>query len=305
MAGQLIEVFDSGSNNRTFRIERISTDGTQLILVKDHVVIQETCNPEAMTGETPCTVTIIAGAPRLNAAPILDFLDNSGNPTDQRDTIERDGGSWIDDGFEPGQKIRIAGVSADNDGIYTLADVKADVLVLSAADVLTTELDVDSFGATVTVPVTTSATVPRLLGEPNVEVFTLTTDQALPTEGEGLKGASLRLIRGTGVGQERQILSNTATTITVRDDFRGEIGAGTRWEIRRYDKLPIVSVDVRIEDGRIGAVPALSADPAVTPLTFTDDARADTIERPAGSGSWIDDGFERGQLVTSRSRARS
>jgi hypothetical protein len=74
------------------------------------------------------------------------------------DTITRaDGGSFVTDGFEAGEQIRVAG-STSNDGYYTLAagGVAANTLTLVNSDSLTTE----AAGASVTITaVTTSVNI--------------------------------------------------------------------------------------------------------------------------------------------------
>jgi hypothetical protein len=68
----------------------------------------------------------------MSGTPQLTFADS--NP----DTITRDVGSWLDDGFTPGTVIKVANVQ-DNVGEYTLAAVSDLVLTLRASDSLTAE----------------------------------------------------------------------------------------------------------------------------------------------------------------------
>ncbi len=196
-----------------------------------------------MTGN----VTISVAAPLLRGPAELVFSD-AGNA----DTIARSQGSWVLDGFEVGQSIRVSG-SADDDGVYTIAAIEDALLTLSAGDSLSPSAAPEA-GVAVSVQVISTSTLPRLFLQDDVDVYTFSVDVALPTAGEGLKGATLRLIRGSGVGQEMQILSNTESTITVRKAFRGDITADTRFEIRRYDKLAVPVVPVRIEDDERGSV---------------------------------------------------
>ena len=56
------------------------------------------------------------------------------------DTITRSGGSWIDDGFEAGQTIRIVNSANGNDGTYEIAVVTDNVLTLVSGDNLNNEV---------------------------------------------------------------------------------------------------------------------------------------------------------------------
>ena len=69
--------------------------------------------------------------------PTLGFQDNDGFA----DTITRDSGSWLADGFLSGQTITVSGPTA-NAGTYEIADLSQTVLTLTAAAVLTTEAGV-------------------------------------------------------------------------------------------------------------------------------------------------------------------
>ena len=66
----------------------------------------------------------------LGGTPNLSFAHST------PDTITRSSGSWITDGFQPGQQIRVSG-SAANDGLYTIASRTATVITLIADNSLT------------------------------------------------------------------------------------------------------------------------------------------------------------------------
>lgn len=66
--------------------------------------------------------------------PKITFADN--DPSN--DTITRENGSWIADGFRAGHEIVIANTGS-NDGTYTVDSVSELVLTLDAADTLTDE----------------------------------------------------------------------------------------------------------------------------------------------------------------------
>ena len=67
----------------------------------------------------------------LQGSPNITFNDN--NPS--ADTIVRDAGSFIDDGFYVGVKIRVL-YAGNNDGIYTITNVTALTLTLDSGDSL-------------------------------------------------------------------------------------------------------------------------------------------------------------------------
>jgi hypothetical protein len=73
----------------------------------------------------------------LTGTPTLTFRDNASTTpgADTRDTISRSSGSWITDGFAPGQLITIKGSDA-NDGYYEIEEVTASTIMLSATEAL-------------------------------------------------------------------------------------------------------------------------------------------------------------------------
>ncbi|MEO8272583.1 MAG: hypothetical protein ABI620_00785, partial [Chloroflexota bacterium] len=74
----------------------------------------------------------------LTGAPTLVLVPATGSTGAQ---IVRSSGSWLTDGFAPGQRIRIAG-SSGNDGSYLIATVTASTITLAAGERLTSETDV-------------------------------------------------------------------------------------------------------------------------------------------------------------------
>jgi len=77
--------------------------------------------------------------------PLTNIISFHNNDPAQ-DTITRPGGSFIDDGFEAGEQIRVQG-SASNDGIYIIETVVANTLTLDTGETLLTE----AAGTTVTI----------------------------------------------------------------------------------------------------------------------------------------------------------
>src|SRR5690606_20283685 len=74
---------------------------------------------------------------KMTGNPTLTFAD--GNP----DTITRSAGSgsWVDEGFAPGQLIEVTGTTR-NDARFTVAAVTDTVLTLEASDILAPEAGV-------------------------------------------------------------------------------------------------------------------------------------------------------------------
>ncbi len=226
--GQSIEVYGSAVNNGVYTVTGL-TD-TVMTVAEDLVSVGLTDDPE------------------------LTFSDTGG----ENDTIARADGSFIDDGFVAGMRIRVSGTT-DNDGVFKVLAVTDDTLTLSFGSRLKDE--VVASGASITENgvgavsrVTGKITMPELYGQLDQDVYTVTVDQKLPTEGEGLKGATFLITRGPGIGQERPILANTDHTISFRQPFRTPLTADTVFEIHRYDNLAIPIVSVAIEDNDTASV---------------------------------------------------
>jgi len=96
-------------------------------------------------------VTLPDGLAMLSGETMLTFEDNGQDP----DTISRDSGSWILDGFVKGQRITVAGPTDDaiiNDGSYVIAgiDPTGETITLVGADPLTNEGPIESEGVSIT-----------------------------------------------------------------------------------------------------------------------------------------------------------
>ena len=96
-------------------------------------------------GETYGDFTYFSQASLIDN-PDLTFFDN----TPSNDTIVRDAGSWLDDGFFAGSKIRVL-FTNNNDNIYTLDSVTDSTLTLISSDTLIDEgpinnINIKSYG---------------------------------------------------------------------------------------------------------------------------------------------------------------
>ncbi len=79
--------------------------------------------------------------------------------------------------------------------------------------------------------------------------FTFTdSTNPFPTAGAGLTGRVIQIIGGAGSGQERLILSNTASTLTLNGAWSVEPDATSIYRIERFDGLAVPSVQVEIND---------------------------------------------------------
>lgn len=106
---------------------------------------------DAAATVTLTDVTVDAGAVDIDAAADTTLLPAlsatmTGNPlltitavASGADTITRDSGSWIVDGFTIGQSITLLG-TANNDGAYIIKSVSADTIEVSDGDVLVDEV---------------------------------------------------------------------------------------------------------------------------------------------------------------------
>jgi len=111
-------------------------------------------------GSLPSISPVIVSA-RVVGEGTTDPLTNilSFNNSDP-DTITRsDGGSFVTDGFEAGEQIRVQG-SANNDGIYIIETVVAGVLTLDAGETLAAESS--AAGVTVTMTAVSTAIDPGI-----------------------------------------------------------------------------------------------------------------------------------------------
>lgn len=126
----------SGINNGTFQIQSVSADGRTLTLTDTFVLLAETGNGFTVTADpvsaADVPIAIVDQSQGMTGTPALYFVNKgvlagvgSLTFTDNsitQDTISRDTGSWVTDGFAVGQEITVTG-SAGNDGDYVIADI--------------------------------------------------------------------------------------------------------------------------------------------------------------------------------------
>ena len=111
------------------------------------------------SGSLPSVEPVIVSARVVGegtTGPLTNFEFKNNDPL--QDTIARyDAGSFVIDGFEAGEQIRVQG-SASNDGIYIIKTVAADKLTLDAGETLAAE----AAGATVTITAVACAIDPGI-----------------------------------------------------------------------------------------------------------------------------------------------
>ncbi|HMB74154.1 MAG TPA: hypothetical protein VKQ06_11325, partial [Gammaproteobacteria bacterium] len=227
---------------------------------------------------------VLTASAGVSGRPEFVFRDNAGE-ADERDTITRDSGSWLDDGFRPGFAIsvtgtkRFFGLGEDNDGVYTVAEISADgkVLRLVAEEAL-----VDSQG--------------RILSAFNDVGITQTF--AFSVTPDAVAAAEL----GLGTADEPRhadradLLIHTAT---AAEPFRITLDGVETLEdlLARIEIQTNGTVNAQINADENGIdliqVPTLIGD---VPLTFARNSDgSESLTR--ASGSWADDGFASGDEI--------
>ena len=272
LAGDAITVTGSGTNNGTYLIDAISDDG--LILTLDSV--------DTLTDEPNAAAVTVA----------------------TQDTITRNRGSWIIDGFQAGDSIAVTG-STNNDATYSIDSISADgrTLTLGTADTLTDDTDQ---GVSVVAPtgpapvagtVTTTSTVTPLTVSPTLTF----TDIALKggplpsltfADNDVNAGAADTIARASGswvadgfeAGQTISVENSVDNdgTYTIASIDSSTPGSNDD------DILTLVAADT-LTDESPGILAILNTSPPTVKAQ-------DTITR--ASGSWIADGYQVGQLIT-------
>lgn len=140
---------------------------------------------------------------KMSGTPQLTFADS--NP----DTITRDAGSWLDDGFVVGHMIEVRGVQ-DNVGEFTLAAVTDLVLTLRASDSLTAEG-----------PVSGGKVFTRSYGEGTVDV----TVRNLDDNGDPIPGEEVVVTNGYTFARVQLAIESVLTRLvrTLVQELRRQV----------------------------------------------------------------------------------
>ena len=272
--GQDIEIADTESNDGVYTIAAISGDGLTLTLMDD----------DELTDESLANLTV--------ALPDLDFTHNDGSA----DTITRSEGSWLDDGFEAEQLIRVIGSenndndSDDDDDYYTIDAISPDELTLTLAsgDTLVTEMDVADVTVTSGYGVFMDGTLPELTFADSGSADTIARAKGSWLEDGFEVGQEITVSDSTDNDGDYTIQSISADgltlTLSTSDTLTVESIAGAR--VDTVDGILGVSVSAQPVWGKMNPV-----DPT---LTFSNAGR--TINR--NLGSWSDDGFSAEKRIT-------
>lgn len=184
--------------------------------------------------ESPAS-PLSGGVVRVQGQPDLTFADAG------PDTITRSAGSWLDDGFRAGQRIRIAR-TADNDATDLLVATVSDlVLTMDAGVSLTAEG-----------PVADAVVETRAYGEGRIDVVVRNLDDTgVPIPGEtvtvsegysyrrtklDIESGLARLVRQVIREWRRQVLPNTVNT--AHTEYDPETGDGLN--ITELAELPAI-----------------------------------------------------------------
>jgi len=169
---------------------------------------------EGVAGDTLTLAPGTTLVPEQDAIPVI--------RQELPDTIRRDSGNWVDDGFQPGQRIRIAN-SLLNDGTYRILSISAD------GAVLTLDPDADGDGsADGTNQLTNSADTDVTITAIGEELgglagdLTIVAVQSLPASGvsaDAQGSASSGALLLSGAGTDNQAINNSTV--------HAYVGAGT------------------------------------------------------------------------------
>jgi len=114
--GRKIIIENSGDNDGTYTVAAVTA--TALTLSANDRLTDETLSEGVSVSEVQAYL--------WSTSPGLVFAENGAAP----DTITRNSGSWIADGFVAGMTIDVSGTAA-NDNFYTIASISADGLTLT------------------------------------------------------------------------------------------------------------------------------------------------------------------------------
>ncbi len=179
LPGQSIVITGTQYNTKTYQIDAISRDGLVLYLN----------SANAVTNETVVVETASA------AFQIV---------SDTADRIYRSGGSWSDDGFKPGQDIRVFG-SENNDGTYSIDKISADGRWLTLVSLASLQPEY-----------TTSVAITIPLRDACLTVMAM---QFLPEKGSGFGETAFATATASASAEDSpyQLIGVNATIVTITD----------------------------------------------------------------------------------------
>jgi len=220
--------------------------------------------------------------PTMSGTPGLVFTRTVGE-----DSIVRATGSWLDDGFSAGTFLRVSG-AGDLDGAYLIKSVTATTITLNAKTPLGGE-DEPAIGTLAASGVTVSHFI--MTGAPKLAIA--------PADNTITRSVGSFVEDGFLVGQ--WILVDGAGTNDNFYRISGFSGDGMVMYLHESSTLVASAQNVSGVTIRAVAEPSIVVEGSVYPLLSIERevwfSVTTTILRPAGSGSFIDDGFGFGQYV--------
>ncbi|MBC8508650.1 MAG: hypothetical protein H8D34_27645, partial [Chloroflexi bacterium] len=133
-ANQTIYITNSSGVTNSYVIYSLSA--TTLTLTTTASFSGTVVSGASMKGTIPSSLTIDA---TMSGTPTIDFA-NGGQAVP--DTIKRNSGNWISDGFQAGQDIQVLGAGNTNSGIYKIDSLTANTLTLQQTNSLSAALAV-------------------------------------------------------------------------------------------------------------------------------------------------------------------
>ncbi len=129
LAGDQIAVSGTGANENdgSYIVGSISSDGTILFLAAGSILVAETSVPADVSVATEPPSGSFVGS--SNSVSLTFTAAANGKPA----AITRSAGSWISDGFLPGDQIAVSGTNTTNDSTYVVASISSDGTILFLA----------------------------------------------------------------------------------------------------------------------------------------------------------------------------
>jgi hypothetical protein len=269
VVGSRVKIDGSELNDGTFSITGISGDGRTLTVAAPYQSIK-TENPATYGNNTDSYI---------QDSVTFKAIGNA--------AITRQSGGWKADGFEVGQTIRVVN-SAGNNGLYTIAGISADdkVITLSNGDNLAQENN----SSNVVVSITGGASI---TGQPELtfsDTSNLTVSRSFNFKNNGSSGSGDQIIRDENSGSwlDDGFAAGQKLTISNTNDVNDQVVT-----------IASISADgktLTIEEKDVFNL-SIAGDEAAMLGTITSDKTIPKNTITRASGSWLDDGFLRGQTI--------
>jgi hypothetical protein len=309
-AGETITVSGTVVNDGTYLVTSVAPGGRTLVLSRGSGLTGQTTGSGSLTG----TPTLTFAHTGLTDNPTLTFTHNAGGG----DTVRRSSGSWTSDGFQAGESITVAGTGlTNNDASFTIASISADgsTLILSAGDLLTDETVTG--GVTIIAP-DVPDTITRdsgswaadgfQVGQPFTVSGSARNDGTFQIGAISPDGKVLTLVPGEVLNNE--VASDVAVQCSVRVSAQDTITRSSgSWVADGFQVGQAITVLGSARNDGAHRIAAISPDGRTLILAPGDSLADETntsgvsiggpdmLQRNDG-GSWVNDGFLQGQIVT-------